>query len=339
MRELPLVYFFSGSDLPGYASRSIAHSAKTWGTKPYLITDTDFIQSGLPAQIVDYREWFDSREFDQVLRSQGLDISFRDGFWVKTLLRLFVIEQFMEMESFVSIVHSELDSLLFITEQDFRDLPLRKEGLYIPWNPGSLAIASLILVNGRRSLRSLLDCAGVTAKFQNEMELLTRFLQEYPDQAFGLPTADRLINPQLENLPSNSIAPSCSPYLFDANRLGMWLYGTDPRNTRGWLSFNHHTESGVSNPLNITHIQRGWPAIRSSEGKSIHRVANIHMHSKRVSQATQRVSRFFWLRVSKLPFKFVVGLNLRKKLVVLRKSLIRLVDKSLSRHRNFKSKS
>lgn len=331
LRDLPLVYFYSGRNLPRYAEQSIAHAARKWGGDVILLTDVVSTDANIPAEVIDYRTWFDQSELESLLRANDFDTDFRDGFWSKTLARIFVLEQFMKFYFLQRLAHLELDSILFITQEEFKDLPLDAEGLYVPWNPGSPAIGSFLYANGQNALTSLVAFATSGPKFNNEMQLLTNFLEQHPQEAHGLPTADRMMYGSTSFSPKNSIPLRDSEFVFDANRLGMWAYGTDPRNTKSWISLNHHEEPGLSNYPKLNHTHDGSPIIIDKDGGPSKRVANIHVHSKRVSQATRPLKRFFWFRIANLPFKVIVGLNLRKKLGAVPKFFLSLVDKSVYR--------
>jgi len=331
MRDYPIVYFYSGKVLPKYARKSIAHATRTWGDKVSLLTDVDHSDLGARVEVIDYRGWFDPSEFESAVRSHRLDSGFRGGFWSRTLLRFFVLEQFMKLHSVERLLHLELDSVLFITKQEFEGLSLDAEGLYIPWAPGSLAIGSFVYINNHNSLSSLVEFAATGPRFENEMQLLTNFLEQRPQYARGLPTADQMMNRFRDFKPMNSIPPGDSEFVFDANRLGMWTYGTDPKNTKGLFSFNHFAEPRLSSIPKLGCTTSGLPTIVNREGGPPKRIANVHMHSKRVAQAIRPLERLLWFQIANLPFKVIVGLNVRRRLAPPVKSFIKLVDKTLYR--------
>jgi len=260
--------------------------------------------------VIDYTSWFQPQALEVTIAQNKIDSDFRSGFWSASLKRFFVLHQYMEVTNTEKVAHAELDSVIFASREDLfsRDLP--NPGLLIPWNPPQLAIGSFVLVNGRESIQRLIRFATTSQGFSNEMELLTSFLNDPTEPGFGLPTVDALMYP--EGTPvavKNLLTEDHVGWRFDAARLGQWVLGVDPRNLSGRFCTNHFTEPGMT----LVKVANGQgqdnPVVWVRDRATSSRLANIHVHSKRIGRATSPTQRAIWFAVANLPFTSFVGIN------------------------------
>jgi hypothetical protein len=155
---------------------------------------------------------------------------FRNGFWLKTVERFFVLEQFMKFHGIHSLVHAELDQLLFEVDIFTRTIrSINKDGLYVSLHNSEQAIASLVFIQNPDTLTSLLQYAQ-TRMFSNEMNLISDWGNDNPNKIFGLPTlaseiysVSKLKN--IDILKFNNLGG-----IVDAAQIGQWVAGIDPRN-------------------------------------------------------------------------------------------------------------
>jgi len=311
--KVPLVFFYTGQSLPGYSYKALRHAVSVWGEQVVLICDVPAPRVPPGVLVVDFTPWFQPQTLEATLAQNKIDSDFRSGFWSASLKRFFVLQQYMEVTKTEKVAHTELDSVIFASREDLfsRDLP--SPGLFIPWNPPQLAIGSLVLVNGRESIQRLIRFATATQGFSNEMELLTSFLSDPSEPGFGLPTVDALMYPGGNRVTvKNLLTEDHVGWLFDAARLGQWVLGVDPRNLRGRFSTNHFTEPGMT----LVKVANGRgqqnPIVWGTDRATSSRLANIHVHSKRIGQATSPTQRAIWFAVANLPFTSFVGINVTR---------------------------
>lgn len=326
--KVPLVFFYTGQSLPGYSYNAMRHAVSVWGEQVVLICDIPAPRVPPGVLVIDYTPWFQQQALEATIAQNKINSDFRSGFWSASLKRFFVLHQYMEVTKIEKVAHTELDSVIFASRKDLfsRDLP--SPGLFIPWNPPQLAIGSFVLVNGRESIQRLIRFATTTQGFSNEMELLTSFLSDPTEPGFGLPTVDALMYPEGELAPvKNLLTEDHVGWRFDAARLGQWVLGVDPRNLSGTFSTNHFTEPGMT-PVKVAN-GRGQenPVVWVRDRATSSRLANLHVHSKRIGQATSPTQRAIWFAVANLPFASFVGINTSR----IRKRCSRAIGRTHSR--------
>lgn len=312
----PLIYFYSGVKIPSYAYTTLKWAAAEWNGAVVLLTDAPPARKILGVRVEYFEGWFDSSAFEDYLAHCNFDVDFRSGFWAKTLLRLFVIEQYMREQNLNQLSHAELDVLLIGTSEVPAHLDGIGKGLFIPWVPGKYAIGSYLYVNSRDAFRALIDFTVSHPNFRNEMEILEQFLRTSPTQAFGLPTVDLLMEPeQTICQATNLITEGQVGGLFDAARGGQWVLGIDPKNSSSALQFNHYSQRkfeqfGRMNVKFYSFLTRRAVYIKVEEKKS--KLFNLHVHSKSMNRASRSSLRWLDFRFANLPTKSFLRFNVRK---------------------------
>ena len=228
---------FLGSKLPAYAKASIKLASITSGVNLCLIGNRSIQKSvkHLPVKFTAVEDFYDSREFDLAKNGITADHKYRNGIWLKSLERFFVIYQYMTAFNKPSILHAELDQLLFKTHGFAESLKNTKlTGLFFPFHSESSAIASIVYINSLAALKSLLDFAQSDVKYANEMVLIAEWAKRNPDLIFQLPTAATLLQNRNDSYLSKVrlLTPAELGGIVDAAQLGQWVAGIDPKNLR-----------------------------------------------------------------------------------------------------------
>jgi hypothetical protein len=286
-----LYFVFLGESIPKYAISSLELAAKYSGLSITLISNLSLQQEALNSDInlVNTHSFYDDSEFLKISKNLVFNHGFRGGFWLKTLERFFVIEQFMKYKKIHSLLHAELDQLFFgLEDLEAKLRDLTNDGLYLPLHNSEMAIASIIYIRNPESLSSLLEYSQ-TIYFQNEMRLISSFGNQNPNLVFGLPTLASHINLYNEINSIKILEPSLLGGLFDAAQIGQWVAGNDPRNVsiKKKPMNKYHEEAG---PLTLNEAQlSNLFFIFSEEDRSLHiknkdedpkRIFNLHIHSK-----------------------------------------------------------
>ena len=243
----------------------------------------------LPVNFISTSDFYDNSDFQKIFKNLNNNLSFRNGFWLKTLERFFVLEQFMKKYNVDSLMHAELDQLLFGIDELEKVLKAQnRDGLYIPMHKLDEAIASLIYIQNSKTLSSLLNFAH-SSSFPNEMKLIAEWGNKHPDQIFGLPTLAAELIPYSELKSIKILTANTVKGIVDGAQLGQWVAGIDPRNVPiSKRPTNMFVES--TNPLMLDGAQMN--NLRFSlddEGKKLQvryleeppqRLYNLHLHSK-----------------------------------------------------------
>lgn len=207
------------------------------------------------------------------LGSNGISEKFRNGFWIKTTERFFILYDFVNSQGITSFFHAELDNLIF----DLSALPLKLNslgsGIFLPRDSRTRCIASLVYVNDNSVLKNFCVFAinGISI-YQNDMLLLGEFSRSNSSVYF-LPNELSFT----ENNGLEFISFIQTDGIFDAAAIGQYLFGIDPRNTLFPVYncfVNENSNIGaLRQPYRISierreSLMNGW------------NLYNIHVHSK-----------------------------------------------------------
>lgn len=287
------VHFVYLSDLlPPYAESSLFLAKKYSGLKVHLLgnkSQENQIKK-LDISFTAIEDFYNSSEFNSTSKKITSSETFRDGFWLKTLERFFVIEQFMKNKNIFQVFHAELDQILFSANELVENLQNSgKSGIFLPFHNQQKAIASVVYCNNVESLSSLIKFAKRAKPFESEMELLASWAQENSQYAFQIPTIANVSDPKANFGISNKLTLSTSGGIVDAAQLGQWVAGIDPRNVPipniPKTKFSDPAEPGVISlesleKLVFTFDSNENHLIVNDQNGNSYKVFNLHIHSK-----------------------------------------------------------
>jgi hypothetical protein len=274
----PLIFVYLGKKLPEYVKYSMLLACETSHSEVVLLSEVvlDIKKDNYKNILI--QSFYDYSEFKKVAKSLNFDKDFWDGFWLKTLERFFVLKQYMENFEISKCFHAEADNMVFNLSVLSQKLDSVGEFMFIPRPSQDRALASLIYINGIKSIEMLCSYAKEKSDVTNEMQILANFLNKFPNYAKALPT-DIAFD---EDMDLEYISPGLSGGIFDAAAIGQWLFGVDMRNLNIPL-YNHFKNTD----LGFTEIED--LKIYYGEEKNIltieylnktYTLFNIHIHSK-----------------------------------------------------------
>ena len=230
------------------------------------------------------------------------DRTFRNGFWTYVIERFFVLEEYLQHMGLSRALHLEGDNLIFAEAESLIEALTRMRGaIAVPFDHDHRAVAGLFWVG---NILALSDFTTFIAKLTsdpstpilNDMDLLGLFRGGRPDQIDSLPVLPKTYAGEYRNLMgqmSNTPEQFSAGYegfegIFDANALGQYLDGVDPRNTGGQDSKGFINETAMHKYQDyVLHCpdssQSGSiePSIADKAG-NVSRIINLHVHSKRL---------------------------------------------------------
>lgn len=276
----PLVFVWLGNCFPTWGRTALSLSTSYSGSKTILITNR---AAGPITEAIEqyFVEDFYKAPSNWKQANQTLDQNFRDGFWLKTTERFFVLEQFMETYNFKSLFHAELDNWVFnIAGLDSR-LNNFGSGFFCPRDSLKRGIASLIYVNHSDSLNQLNRLALDNSLVEkNDMTLLGHLL-ETSNQFFSLST--EIVFQDLDSFSWERVSAEVSHGIFDAAAIGQFLFGIDPRNGSIFLTNGFENENKGCNlwqlQYRLKRKNKTFELINPETGQSVN-LFNIHVHSK-----------------------------------------------------------
>jgi len=335
-KDSTIYFIYLGEKLPSYCHSSLELANKYSGMRVHLIGNKSFERT-LNLEITQFtsiESFYDSSLFQKAKANLINNHSLRDGLWVKSLERFFVLYQFAAQKGIESIFHAELDQLLFGIEDLVRNLDsLDEKGIFVPFHSPEAAIASVFYCNHISTLEQFLGDAGSGGFFRNEMELIASWASKNTKSVHALPTMASVIQPAGQTTPLGVqlVKPERISGLVDAAQLGQWIAGIDPRNisprqiprtkfvddpARHLLS--HETLENIH--FGVDFQEREITATYRNEQI---RVYNLHLHSKihvYLNKSSSRIEKILDLanqrKSHRIPRARIVQLNYHARLIL-----------------------
>lgn len=237
-------------------------------------------------------DFYESNQFGEAAKKISFSHTFRDGLFLKSLERFFVLEQFMRLSKMEDIFHAELDQLLFRTDQLVNNLDkTRRRGIFIPFHDENSAVASVLYCNDHGSLKSLIDFSNSGDEFPHEMALIANWAAKNSDNALALPTLASLISSskKISSRAIDVLQVNQLGGVIDAAQLGQWVGGIDPRNVPiGIVPKTKFVDEPKAMLLTREQLimtrfrinQDSGNLVCNYNGESEVNVYNLHLHSK-----------------------------------------------------------
>jgi hypothetical protein len=302
-------FVYLGKSLPKYAKASLDLAVRFSGLEVHLLGNSE-IKSDVNSKFVNFtaiEDFYNPGEFTRASNQMLSDSSFRNGFWLKTLERFFVLEQYFRAAELKSLFHAELDQLLFRNDILLSKLEyLGNRGAFFPFHSQKEGIASVFFCNNHDSLRSLIDFSSSNV-FQNEMTLLADWSSAVPEHAYSLPTLGSAIGPsrtanidQVHELTHIDIGG-----IVDAAQIGQWVGGIDPKNIPiSEIPKTKFVNTSGEKSLSLEQLQKLKFELNKSDGvlfakfdsKITFSLYNLHLHSKAhqpLSRSNASIHMFF----------------------------------------------
>ena len=226
-----------------------------------------------------------------ILDKNSHDQNFRDGFWIKTTLRLFAVTQYVQDQKIDKCLHLESDILLG------SDFPFQKFESFskLSWSRfnSNHDVSALFYVQNT-SAAEIFDNKFMEILNENpnltDMTGLSRFGHQYPDLVEYLPSAesdeselfkDRNVSKIDRELLSKNFTHFGG--IFDSAPIGMWTLGQDPRNHTGLLRRNVSLPESFINPGSVAceaTVDARMIVVANATHKREIQLFSLHVHSK-----------------------------------------------------------
>jgi hypothetical protein len=289
-----LHYVYIGKKLPEYGASAIRLADRYSGMEVNLVGNEAVRKSVkmLPVNFIAIEDFYDPTEFNELDGRFENSVEFRNGFWLKTLERFYVIEQFMKHFGVSDLFHAELDQLLFRTDQlSLKIRDLKKDGLFIPLHTPKTVCASVLYCNDYLTIRDFVNYSNNTQSIGNEMMLLTAWAERTSYNVFALPSISSETKFDLvkREIKGEYLSKESVDGFVDPAQLGQWIGGQDPRNeilavkpkTKFVERGNPHIlDSEELRELKFTFERSsGFLQISNNDFSNIN-IYNLHFHAK-----------------------------------------------------------
>lgn len=282
-----LAVIYLGNKVPRYVLKNLEYLRSTFNEcEIYFISDS--ISSIDKAMKIGVKTWLAPNPEEQWgdLREQlNHSMSFRQGFWFKTLARIFVLNSFMQIHKGEPCLQIEADVFLF------QDFPLSKvfslnAEIAFPMESSNMGIASLLYLKDHNSAQSLTDFAKDAIQSDpqiTDMSLLGRIAHSRTLKFVPLPTLPEslqgaLSQPEAINLVCQNTL--CDSGVFDGITIGQYLLGVDPRNSRGRLVLHRVQPTHAINPEKLILTWDGVKNLSLNTPNGDSQIYNLHNHAK-----------------------------------------------------------
>lgn len=282
-----LAVIYLGSKLPKYVSKNLEYLNSTF-TEDDIFFISDSEKSLAKASKLGVKTWLAPNpevKWEEVRGSLSHSLEFRDGFWFKTLARIFVLDAFMKSNPDSPCLQIEADVFLFpnFPLSKFRELD---PDIAFPMESSQRGIASLLFLKNHKISESLVKMAFEEIKINSQVTDMTLLGQVAHSNAFKFRPLPTLPSQMLFALNHHeAIELICNPSfdysgVFDGISVGQYLLGIDPRNSRGKLILHRYQHSHAVNPAKLwMDLDENDNLILKSEKVKVN-VYNLHNHAK-----------------------------------------------------------
>jgi hypothetical protein len=288
-----VVFVYLGKKLPRYFIRNITYFQKTFpNIRNWVVTDENKVLQKLLSS--GFNAYFVGEELKEALDEMSVrlshDMSFRSGFWTKTIGRFHAIQNLMKKENLEKVIHVEGD-VLCLPQFPFEKFEKMKQGLAYPLEAPDLGIASVLFIQNLKVMNLLIAFTEEEINRNpktTDMRILGRFAKEYESEVFLLPTFS--LEDQVNSIYSGrsivqSIIANEGKFqgVFDSVSLGQYLFGVDPKNSRGVVRKFLANKNHFVNPRKFEFLKSGESIAVANSNGHLSSLFSLHIHSKELS--------------------------------------------------------
>tara|TARA_R110000824_G_scaffold391212_1_gene588837 strand:+ start:471 stop:1394 length:924 start_codon:yes stop_codon:yes gene_type:complete len=246
----------------------------------HIITDKkyfEFFSSYDTIKLIDANT-LDVNTFDAKIklknkRKNKRRIRYRNGFWISTSKRFFLIYEYMKINNIQNVLHLENDVLLYSHMNYGLD-----EKIYLTMDSKDRCIPGIMYIPNYELLTNLILNYDFT---KNDMINLAKFYHTEKHIVETFPIIDNSIDKCIYNENFHEFNS-----IFDGAAIGQYLGGVDPRNIPGdTTGFINETCIIKYDKYNFEWIKRGEHSFPHIEiNKKLIPINNLHIHCKNLAQ-------------------------------------------------------
>ena len=161
---------------------------------------------------------------------------FRNNFWFSAIQRFDALRLYIE-KSNEPILHLESD-VIISTDFPLEKFIMSEIKIAFPVVAKNRGVASSVFIRDLETAEKLIHFADETSSVNSnttDMEILAGFFEENQDKAVMLAFGPNSASAYDESFKLERVLPALKIFrgIFDGNDIGVYLFGTDPRNARG----------------------------------------------------------------------------------------------------------
>lgn len=305
MNDVELVFIWIGKSIPKWLKPAVIFASENSGCNVTLLHSVESLY--IPnIKLININKFYQRSKLLNNVEFYG-ELKFRNEFWLKTTERFLILRDYMIHYNIHKCFHAECDNLIFNIELLSNQLDNIGEGLFAPRDSLSRAVASLIYINSINSINRLCNNIFSNKGKVNDMYLLGEYLSTSID-GYSLP-----IESCLNNSPKwNYISIDTVGGIFDANSLGQYLFGVDPRNDPYNPVYNLFINENLTLNLKDMKFDYDGTFFYLKYGVNKVKIFNLHVHSKNLEIISNRKKIYKIINSTNKQKKIIVSHNLRK---------------------------
>lgn len=253
-------------EIPDFSKVCIESCKKHLNDEPIVITN-DFINNELTEETVNFF----------TLCKKGFPSLYRDPFWFLTLLRIFIVFEYVKKHNINEFIHLEYDNIVYSGESVFEQLP---DGCYFSRVGPEAGSAGVMYCN------SILKFENVISGIKNLIRKGEDVIKKYTSYDFmsEMIMIDLLVRGEkAEYLP---LVPGdkffdLTKCVFDGASYGQYIGGTNNGHAPGWYGMNHYVGMMLHSKQIQIKFENKHPAVLYKDCLSD--IFNLHIHSKKLN--------------------------------------------------------
>lgn len=237
-RPLDLVFVHLNSEIPTYLKLNLQSVIRAFPAQNIVLIHDRTNDMSIPKGVIEFRySWSDElTKIDSYLQHPK---DFRNNFWLTSIGRFDALRAYIETTGH-PVIHIESDVILA------SDFPLSKfleieQDYAFPVVAQNRGVASTLYIRDLKAAKKLVKLSLSLSKENpntNDMEILAELGNKFANNCLDLPFAVPVDDSFHEPLSSGKklgikLGMKKLGGIFDGNDIGVFLFGTDPRNRRG----------------------------------------------------------------------------------------------------------
>jgi len=291
--QIPILLVQIGP-IPRYLEKNLKYLATTFpGKRKCLITDQENITWIEKLGIEVFRSEYLIQNWPEEFTITDRRRYFRNNFWFSTKARLLLLPKFMRSEGLDKILHLENDVWIHphFPFHVFEDL---KYDLAFPRVDDRRGIASTVFVNGQGGIQILERACLKWPKF-TDMEILGNILAS-EENVLELASTYGHTDESLDG------------WIFDGAKLGMFLFGSDAKNSKGIIKRFSRSPMGDLGASERITIERDRLVLGRAKVELM--IASLHIHSKNLGMFSNNWQRRLEYQLLRERFNLSYGFDL-----------------------------
>lgn len=280
-----LVFVHLNTPIPVYLKNQLSYCAEKFTEHSVHLIHNE---NGLNLNIENLNFFEYQRNYDatKIENSLSHPKDFRGNFWFSSIERLIALKLFM-VENNQDLIHIESDVLISpdFPFEHFREL---HEDIAYPITSELRGVASTVYIRNKVAIDQLaqfaLECCLQNPQ-TSDMLILGEYKSRFPERVAALPFGPNNLTHYHENMPKSFFQELVQNLeilggVFDGSDLGVYFFGTDPRNRRGITELRKPINFNYAKISNWRiHYSKSREFLELSEGQSSQAIPIYSIHA------------------------------------------------------------